>query len=72
MSLTDAVAKKTIGFGNIVHDEQMRRQCLIVQQVDISHIDQHQSRFGVFVHPEIKTKLVLEEKSDFFHILDQI
>ena len=51
--------------------QQLRRQCLIVQHVEISHMYQHQSRFGVFAHPEIDTKLVFDKNATLCHIFDQ-
>ena len=46
-------------------------KCLIVQQVEIRHINQHQSRLGVFVHPEVEARLVLDKNATLWHILDQ-
>ena len=43
--------------------QQLRRQRLIVQQIEIRHINQHQSRLGIFVHSEMETRLVFDKVS---------
>ena len=51
--------------------QQLRRQRLIIQQIEISHIYQHQSRLGIFVHSEVETRLVFDKDTALCHILDQ-
>ena len=51
--------------------QQLRRQRLIIQQIEISHIYQHQSRLVIFVHSEVETRLVFDKDTAPCHILDQ-
>ena len=51
--------------------QQLRRQRLIIQQIEIRHIHQHQSRLGIFAHSEAETRLVFDENTAPCHILDQ-
>ena len=51
--------------------QQLRRQRLIVQQIEIRHINQHQSRLGIFVHSEVEIRLVFHKDTALCHILDQ-
>ena len=51
--------------------QQLRRQRLIIQQIEIRHIYQHQSRLGIFVHSEVETRLVFDKDTAPCHILDQ-
>ena len=47
----------------------LRRQRLIIQQIEIRHIYQHQSRLGIFVHSEVETRLVFDKDTAPCHIL---
>ena len=51
--------------------QQLRRQRLVIQQIEIRHINQHQSRLGIFVHSEVETRLVFDKDTALCHILDQ-
>ena len=51
--------------------QQLRRQRLIIQLIEIRHIYQHQSRLGIFVHSEVETRLVFDKDTAPCHILDQ-
>ena len=51
--------------------QQLKRQRLIIQQIEIRHIYQHESRLGIFVHSEVEARLVFDKDTTLCHILDQ-
>ena len=51
--------------------QQLRRQRLIIQQIEIRHVNQHQSRLGIFVHSEVETRLIFYKNTALCHVLDQ-
>ena len=51
--------------------QQLRRQRLVIQQIEIRHINQHQSRLGIIVHSEVDTRLVFDKDTALCDILDQ-
>ena len=46
--------------------QQLWRQRLIIQQIEIRHINQHQSRLGIFVHSEVENQACFPIKIRLF------